>query len=83
METNLSDGIIFGNKLYCPKHGCAFDATTGIVEYCPAIDNLAKFYCEEVFLYDKYGIIILKEIRKNLCLCTEICTEKNFTENIT
>ena len=21
LETDLSDGIVFGNKLYCPKHG--------------------------------------------------------------
>ena len=40
METPLVDGICFGNKLYCPKHGirilliigCQFDITNGFVE---------------------------------------------------
>jgi nitrite reductase/ring-hydroxylating ferredoxin subunit len=32
MKTELADGIIFGNKLYCPKHGCQYDVTNGYVE---------------------------------------------------
>lgn len=43
LETPLKDSIIFGDKLYCPKHGCAFDVESGTVELAPAIDNLPRF----------------------------------------
>lgn len=47
METDLSHGICFGNKLYCPKHGCQYDVTNGWTEGAPAIDNLAIFGVKE------------------------------------
>ena len=43
----FEDAIVFNNKLYCPHHGCAFDVTSGSVEYGPALDNLARFFVEE------------------------------------
>ncbi|CAD8050095.1 unnamed protein product [Paramecium sonneborni] len=47
LETDLSEGICFGDKLYCPKHGCQFDITNGMVEGPPSIDNLPKFGVKE------------------------------------
>ena len=39
--------MLFGNKLYCPLHGCAFNVQSGTSEYAPAIDYLPIFYIEE------------------------------------
>lgn len=47
LETPLKDSIVFNDKLYCPKHGCAFDIESGTVELSPAIDNLPRFNVEE------------------------------------
>lgn len=47
LETPLKDSIVFNDKLYCPKHGCAFDIETGTVELAPAIDNLPRFKVTE------------------------------------
>lgn len=61
-KTELKDGIVFGNKLYSPNHGCAYNIQNGEVEYAPAIDDLPRFFAEEVeyllfFIY-KYKIIL-------------------------
>ena len=41
-------GLVFGDKLYCPIHGCAYCIKTGRAEYAPAIDSLPRFHIEEV-----------------------------------
>ena len=46
-NTSLKNGTLFGNKLFCPLHGCAYNIETGGTEYGPAIDGLPKFYIEE------------------------------------
>jgi nitrite reductase/ring-hydroxylating ferredoxin subunit len=35
LGTNLGEGVIFNNKLYCPHHGDAFNIETGETEYGP------------------------------------------------
>ena len=45
-DVSFKDALVFNNKLYCPHHGCAFDVTSGLVEYGPAYDNLSKFFVE-------------------------------------
>lgn len=50
----FEEAMVFNNKMYCPHHGCAFDVTTGEVEYGPAYNNLSRFYVEE-----KDGKVIL------------------------
>lgn len=45
--TPLKGSVAFNDKLYCTKHGCAFDIETGSVEYAPALDNLPRFAVEE------------------------------------
>ena len=50
-DDNFKIGVCFGNKLYCPKHGCAYNITTGTSEYAPALDNLPIFFVEEVKIY--------------------------------
>ncbi|CAK71282.1 unnamed protein product (macronuclear) [Paramecium tetraurelia] len=47
LETDLSVGICFGDKLDCPKHGCQFNITNVMVEGPPSIDNLPKFGVKE------------------------------------
>lgn len=44
---DLSEGIVFNNKLYCPVSGAAFDITNGWAEQAPAYMNLPRFYVEE------------------------------------
>jgi nitrite reductase/ring-hydroxylating ferredoxin subunit len=41
--TRLYKGAVFGDKLYSPQNGSAFNVTNGTVEYGPAIDNLPIF----------------------------------------
>ena len=53
-ETSLKDGVLFGDKLYCPLHGCAYSVTSGSFEYFTAHDNLPIFYVSEVNLLVKY-----------------------------
>lgn len=43
-KTSLKDGQLFGNKLFCPLHGCAFNVESGTAEYAPAKDNLPIFF---------------------------------------
>lgn len=35
-EASLSEGDVFGNEVECPRHGSAFDITTGSVLSLPA-----------------------------------------------
>lgn len=42
----MREAIIFGDKLYCPHHGCAYDIKSGSVEYGPASMNLSRFFVE-------------------------------------
>ena len=44
--TELDKGTLFGNKLMCPLHGCAYNIQTGGAEYGPAIDGLPKFFAD-------------------------------------
>ena len=46
-KTSLAEGVLFGNKLLCPLHGCAYSVESGSVEYAPARDNLPIFYVSE------------------------------------
>ena len=47
-ETRLIDGDLFGDKLVCPRHGCAYNVKTGQAEYAPVLYDLAKFHVDEV-----------------------------------
>ena len=46
-KNTFEDAMIFGDKLMCPHHGCAFNIKTGTVEFGPAYDNLPRFFIEE------------------------------------
>ncbi len=39
MIYNYYEGKIFGNKLVCPLHGCAYSIESGNVEFGPALGN--------------------------------------------
>ena len=41
--TNLAGGVVFGNKLYSPRNGEAYNVRTGEVEYGPGFDCLPIF----------------------------------------
>ena len=43
----MKDAIVFNDKLYCPHHGCAYNITSGSVEYGPAYYHLPKFFAKE------------------------------------
>jgi len=47
-KSKLKDGICFGNKLYSPMNGSAFNIENGHPELAPAIDELPRFHVEEV-----------------------------------
>ena len=47
-STRLIDGICFENKLYSPMNGSAYNIATGEVELGPAMDDLPRFFVEEV-----------------------------------
>ncbi|KAL4438557.1 hypothetical protein ABPG74_015455 [Tetrahymena malaccensis] len=53
-KSKLKDGICFGNKLYSPMNGSAFNIENGHPELAPAIDELPRFFVEE-----KNGKVIL------------------------
>lgn len=63
-KTKLSEGVCFENKLYCPLHGCAFNIHSGEVELAPAIDDIARFYAEEI--QGKVYVYAPKSIPKRL-----------------
>ena len=56
-KTDLSKGIVFGDKLMSPTNGSAYSIETGIVEYGPALDGIPIFQAKidpengEVFAY--------------------------------
>jgi len=47
-KSKLKEGICFGNKLYSPMNGSAFNIENGHPELAPAIDELPRFHVEEV-----------------------------------
>lgn len=46
-KAKLKDGVCFGNKLYSPLNGSAFNIQNGHPELAPAIDELPRFHVEE------------------------------------
>jgi hypothetical protein len=48
VKLQIIQGVLFGNKLYCPNNGSAYNIETGTAEYAPAMDNLPIFYITEV-----------------------------------
>lgn len=45
-EASLADGEVFDNEVECPKHGAAFDITTGRALTLPATKAVAVFATE-------------------------------------
>ncbi len=45
----LADGLVEGNRLYCPWHHACFDLSSGAVKEAPAFDNLT---CYEIKIRD-------------------------------
>ena len=43
----LSQGEVWDDKVYCEKHGSAFDCRTGKVHGLPATDDVPAFNAEE------------------------------------
>ncbi|EGR29865.1 hypothetical protein IMG5_147080 [Ichthyophthirius multifiliis] len=63
-KTSLKNGICFENKLYSPQNGSAFNIQTGLPELAPAIDELPRFYVEEVIQINKKNDNIIKIKKK-------------------
>ena len=42
-EVHLSDGLVLGATIECPKHSSIFDCSTGEVETPPACEDLATY----------------------------------------
>ncbi len=45
-EASLSDGDVFDNEIECPRHGAAFDFTTGQALTLPASKPVAVYVTE-------------------------------------
>jgi 3-phenylpropionate/trans-cinnamate dioxygenase ferredoxin subunit len=42
-KVHLSDGLVMGSIIECPKHNGRFDYTTGVAKGAPACVNLATY----------------------------------------